>query len=112
MAEAGQSLSVNYSGSGTGANEYVSAMLADKSGNILCYGRIAHYNPRGTASLDIPSDLEPGSYTLKLFSEQYNGDKMTDYASDFYGYRAYGGEKRSRSNLTLFPAQDTTLICP
>lgn len=83
VVEAGQTLSLNYSGSGTGANEYVSAMLADKSGNILCYGRIAHYNPRGTASLNIPSDLEPGSYTLKLFSEQYNGDKMTDYASDF-----------------------------
>lgn len=37
----------------------------------------------GTASVTIPSDLAAGSYTLKVFSEQYNGDKKTDYASDF-----------------------------
>ncbi|MBM6871920.1 DUF6273 domain-containing protein, partial [Pseudoflavonifractor phocaeensis] len=37
----------------------------------------------GTATLSIPADLAPGSYTLNVFSEQYNGDYMTDYASAF-----------------------------
>ena len=37
----------------------------------------------GTATLSIPADLAPGSYTLNVFSEQYNGDYKTDYASAF-----------------------------
>ena len=81
--KAGEGLTVTYSGAGTGENEYVSAMLVGKSGNILYYGRIAQNRKFGTASVEIPSDLAPGSYTLKIFSEQYNGDYKTDYASDF-----------------------------
>ena len=37
----------------------------------------------GTVEIKIPSDIAPGSYTLKAFSEQCNGEKKTDYASDF-----------------------------
>ena len=81
--KAGESLTVTYSGAGTGENEYVSAMLVGKSGNVLYYGRIAQNRKFGTASVEIPSDLAPGNYTLKIFSEQYNGDYKTDYASDF-----------------------------
>ena len=79
----GQSISVAYSGAQTGSNEYVSAMLVDGSGSVLCYGRVAQGSASGTASITIPDGLAPGSYTLKVFSEQYNGDKMTDYASAF-----------------------------
>ena len=79
----GQSLSVDYSGAQTGSNEYVSAMIADESGTIRYYGRIAQNSASGTAIVTIPSGLEKGSYTLKVFSEQYNGDYKTDYASAF-----------------------------
>ena len=57
-------------------------MLVGKSGNVLYYGRIAQNRKFGTASVEIPSDLAPGNYTLKIFSEQYNGDYKTDYAAD------------------------------
>ena len=83
LVRAGENLTVTYSGAGTGENEYVSAMLADNSGNILYYGRIAQNSANGTASVAIPSDFTAGTYTLKVFSEQYNGDYKTDYASEF-----------------------------
>ena len=79
----GENLTITYRGAGTGENEYVSAMIADSSNNILYYGRIAQNSANGTASVAIPSDLTAGTYTLKVFSEQYNGDYKTDYASEF-----------------------------
>ncbi len=79
----GENLTITYRGARTGENEYVSAMIADNSGNILYYGRIAQNSANGTASVEIPSDLTAGTYTLKVFSEQYNGDYKTDYASEF-----------------------------
>ena len=82
-ASAGGSVQITYSGAQTGTNEYVSAMIADDSGTILYYGRVAQNSANGTASVTIPSGLAAGSYTLKVFSEQYNGDYQTDYASDF-----------------------------
>ena len=83
LVRVGENLTVTYSGAGTGEKEYVSAMIADNSGNILYYGRIAQNSANGTASVEIPSDLTAGTYTLKVFSEQYNGDYKTDYASEF-----------------------------
>ena len=79
----GKSLSITYSGAQTGDNEYVSAMLVDSSGSVLYYGRVANNSANGTASITIPDGLTAGNYTLKVFSEQCNGDKMTDYASAF-----------------------------
>lgn len=74
---------VSYSGAQTGNNEYVSVLLCDSSNNVLYYGNIARNSESGTASITIPGGLAPGSYTLKVFSEQYNGDYKTDYASAF-----------------------------
>ena len=84
--KAGESLSVEYFGAiNIGENEYISAMIADSTGNILYYGHVAHNNQSqsGTANVTVPSDLADGSYTLKLFSEQCNGDYKTDYAGEF-----------------------------
>ena len=84
--KAGETLSVEYFGAtNIGENEYISAMIADSAGNILYYGRVAHNNQSqsGTANVTVPSDLADGSYTLKLFSEQCNGDYKTDYAGEF-----------------------------
>ena len=62
--------------------------FADENG-AQYYGRVAQPGGEsGTATLSIPADLAPGSYTLNVFSEQYNGGeqddtKLTDYASAF-----------------------------
>ena len=84
--EAGSALSFSYSGATVGTNEYISGAILDTSGNILYYGHIlakSSGSANGTASITIPSGLSDGVYTLKLFSEQCNGDFLTDYASSF-----------------------------
>ena len=79
----GDTLTLHYNGATTGANEYISVILADNSG-AKYYGRVAQpTEATGTVEIKIPSDIAPGSYTLKVFSEQYNGDRKTDYASNF-----------------------------
>ena len=87
----GDTIQLAYSGATVGTNEYISAIIEDSSG-ALYYGRLksitADTEAGGTVELKIPSDLAAGSYTLNLFSEQYNGGekddtKLTDYASAF-----------------------------
>ena len=79
----GDTLTLHYNGATTGANEYISVIIADNNG-AQYYGRVAQpTEATGTVEIKIPSDIAPGSYTLKVFSEQCNGDKKTDYASDF-----------------------------
>lgn len=57
--------------------------LADESG-IQYYGRVMQPSTEnGTVNVTIPSGLAAGKYTLNVFSEQYNGDYKTDYASEF-----------------------------
>ena len=78
------SVQIPYTGAVTGTKEYISAMLVQGSGDVLYYGRIMQSTAvNGTATIAIPAGLPAGSYTLKVFNEQYNGDKMTDYASAF-----------------------------
>ncbi|SBW11198.1 exported hypothetical protein [uncultured Eubacteriales bacterium] len=83
----GVTVSIPYTDATVGPNEYISAILVDSSGNALYYGRLKNTvnsgDANGTLPIDIPSGLAEGSYTLKLFTEQYNGDRNTDYASAF-----------------------------
>ena len=81
----GSTVEISYTGAKTGANEYISALLVDDNGNPTYYGRsnAPLTETDGTAQLSVPAGFAEGSYTLKVFSEQCNGDKKTDYASDF-----------------------------
>ena len=76
-------VTLNYSGATTGKNEYISVIIADNNG-AQYYGRVAQPTAEsGTVEIKIPSDIAPGDYTMKVFSEQYNGDCKTDLASAF-----------------------------
>ncbi|WP_199679730.1 S-layer homology domain-containing protein [Butyricicoccus sp. AF18-9LB] len=98
----GDTLTLHYNGATTGANEYISVILADNSG-AQYYGRVAQpTEATGTVEIKIPSDIAPGSYTLKIFSEQYNGDYKTDYASNFTDI-ALTVEKQADEQFTLTP---------
>ena len=95
-------VTLNYKGATTGINEYISAIIADSSG-AQYYGRVAQPTAEsGTVEIKIPSDIAPGSYTLKVFSEQYNGDDNTDYASNFTDI-ALTVEKPVEEQFTLAP---------
>ncbi|MDN0070142.1 S-layer homology domain-containing protein [Collinsella ihumii] len=84
----GDTITLNYTGATTGTNEYISVIIADSSG-AQYYGRVAQpAEASGTAEVTIPAGLAAGTYTLYVFSEQYNGGeqddtKLTDYASAF-----------------------------
>ncbi len=72
----------------TAPNEYISVIIADNSG-AQYYGRITQpTDASGKIQITIPASLADGTYTLYVFSEQYNGGendntKLTDYASAF-----------------------------
>ena len=95
-------VTLHYTGATTGINEYISAIIADNSGTQY-YGRVAQPTAEsGTVEIKIPSDIAPGSYTLKVFSEQYNGDYNTDYASNFTDI-ALTVENQPDEQFTLAP---------
>ena len=95
-------ITLNYKGATTGINEYISAIIADSSG-ARYYGRVAQPTAEsGTVEIKIPSDLAPGDYTLKVFSEQCNGDYNTDYASNFTDI-ALTVENQPDEQFTLVP---------
>ena len=86
MNSSGDTIAFSYSGAQTGTNEYISVVIED-SGAITHYGRILQLDgttngESGTASLTLPAGVTLSENTkLYVFNEQYNGDKMTDYAS-------------------------------
>ena len=95
-------VTLNYKGATTGKNEYISVILADNNG-AQYYGRVAQPTAEsGTVEIKIPSDIAPGNYTLKVFSEQYNGDYKTDYASNFTDI-ALTVEKQVEEQFSLTP---------
>ena len=97
-------LRIRYSGD-NGDKRYVSGILTDQAGNIKYYGRLAGFdesNPTCTVNLGGMFDKTDKFY---VFSEQYNGDEKTDYASElvpidilpsydwnFYGFTWTGNE--------------------
>ena len=98
----GDTVTLHYTGATAGANEYISVILTDNSG-AKYYGRVAQpTEATGTVEIKIPSDLAPGSYTLKVFSEQYNGDRKTDYASNFTNIALTAG-KQMDEQFSLAP---------
>ena len=95
-------VTLNYKGATTGKNEYISVILADNNG-AQYYGRVAQPTTEsGTVEIKIPSDIAPGDYTMKVFSEQYNGDYNTDYASNFTDI-ALTVENQPDEQFTLAP---------
>ncbi len=98
----GDTVTLHYNGATIGTNEYISAIIADSSG-ARYYGRVAQPTAEsGTVEIKIPSDIAPGDYTLKVFSEQCNGDYNTDYASNFTDI-ALTVEKPVDEQFTLAP---------
>lgn len=77
----GESLSVNVTSKGSGQYDQTSAIYEDINGNVAAYGRVSE-NLSGKMEVDIPRDLEPGTYTLHIFNETRASEiRTTDYAS-------------------------------
>jgi hypothetical protein len=80
QAVPGGTVSINYTGAITGADKVVSCVIVDSAGNVLYYGKLSDA-ASGTASFTVPSGMAAGSYTVRLFNEQVNGDYETDFTS-------------------------------
>ena len=100
----GGTVEISYNYAKTGANEYISALIVDEVGNPIYYGRsnapLTEQN--GTAQLTIPAGFAEGTYTLKVFNEQYNGDYKTDLASGFTDVKLTV-KKQADEQFTLTP---------
>ena len=100
----GGTVEISYNDAKTGANEYISALIFDDVGNVIYYGRsnASLTEKDGTAQLTIPAGFAEGTYTMKVFNEQYNGDFKTDLASGFADV-TLTVEKRVDEQFTLTP---------
>ena len=79
----GGDIRIEYSGAKTGDNEYIAVLLKDSAGNPTYYGRSAALTEAsGTVTIPVAAGLTAGDATLYVYNEQYNGDKMTDLASE------------------------------
>jgi len=67
----------------TAANQFVSCLLKNDSGDVLYYGKLADNSASAAASVNvtISGNLPAGDYTLEVFNEEANGDLYTDFAS-------------------------------
>lgn len=77
------SVSFDYEISGDG--NLLSAIIVDEQENeILYYGQVVDVTmaKSGQAVINLPKDFDNKRYCIKVFSEQYNGDYKTDYASE------------------------------
>lgn len=76
-------LKFNYSEATTGENQYVSCVLINKNDVVKYYGKLADSSDAANGKITIPlAGVANGTYTLKIFSEQANGDLYTDFCSD------------------------------
>ena len=101
----GGTIKIEYSGAKTGENESISAMILDGNTDpVYYYGRSKESlsTESGTAELAVPVGLAEGEYSLAVFSEQYNGDYKTDYASNST-YIRLTVEKKTEEQFNLAP---------
>ena len=83
--QSGATLTFAYSNATTGTNQYISCVLTDSTGAMKYYGKLKNCADSSAAkgAISVPlSDITDGTYTLKIFSEQANDDKYTDFASE------------------------------
>lgn len=71
----------SYSGVQIGQNRYISCVLEDNIGKVKYYGKLADCTSNTSGNLTVPlaGVGKSETYTLKIFSELANGDKLTDY---------------------------------
>ena len=78
-----QTLTINHKKLSEIGSDYnhITAALTDSNNNVLYYGSINTEKNAEQSTVNIPTGLPVGSYTLSVYGEQWNGAKMTDYAT-------------------------------
>ena len=79
-------VNLSYSGANVGPKEYISYILTDDKGNVYKYERLENVtSSSGSLSIEIDYDDfgNNNGCELRIFNEQINGDRYTDYASAY-----------------------------
>ena len=80
--EPGDKIRIPYTGAKTGGREYISVLLCSSTGTTaLYYASIPATRESGFVAFSVPAGFPEGDYVLKVFNEQKNPDKMSDYSS-------------------------------
>ena len=82
--QTGAEIKFTYSGATTGENQYISCILTESDGAVAYYGKLKEISDSNNESgaITIPlENVDPGTYTLKIFSEEINGSLCTDFCS-------------------------------
>lgn len=77
----GTTVSIPFSGAKTASNKYVSCVIENSSNSVQYYGKLSQA-ASGNAVCDIPADMPIGTYTMRLFNEEINGDNQSDFLSE------------------------------
>ena len=81
--QTGETLYFSYSDATAGENQYVSCILTDASGEVKYYGKLVDSSSTTSGDIFVPlAGVADGTYTLKIFSEQANGNLYTDFCSE------------------------------
>lgn len=91
----GEKAFIQYSGlaQGVGSPIFISAILVDEDGVPCYYGYfkylgMEHSWENGQVAITIPEDIDPGEYTLRVFSETSNNNSYHDKTmTSLYPYR-------------------------
>ena len=79
---AGESVTVRHLALSDISADYTNVTAAIFQGDTMVYYGSINSDPSATGSkLVLPSNLVPGNYTLKVYGEDWNGDKRTDIAT-------------------------------
>lgn len=74
-------LQLSYDNATIGTNQYVSCVLVDGT-EVKYFGKLADSSSAASGTLSIPlTGVTDGTYTLKVFSEEANGNNYTDFCS-------------------------------
>ncbi len=73
-------LKFTYTGA-TSGGQYISAVLVDEDGEVVYYGKLADCENNASGDFELSfTNVNAGTYTLKIFYEECHGDYETDYA--------------------------------
>ncbi|MDR0854676.1 MAG: leucine-rich repeat protein [Clostridiales Family XIII bacterium] len=84
IVKSGETVNIDYTVAETGPDRYVSAVIVDKIGNTIFYGKLVDLSSagsKGTATFTVPTALGEDDYTLRIFNEEIGGDTFSDFAS-------------------------------
>lgn len=81
-------------------NHYLSAVLVDANDKVQYYSKLTDKladNASGDATLSLEG-IADGTYTVKVYNEQANGDKYTDFASKPTEFKIYVKDGKQSTN--------------